>query len=77
MISPRKGSADRPTSTADWFVNTKGLLIDAKSKRDMALLRRSAIRLNSDRFNELTDDQQADLLLLYSAAMMANGSLSP
>lgn len=77
MRSSPKGSAERLTTPADWFITTKSLLIDAKEKRDMPLLRRAAIRIDSARFNEMTDDQQADLLVHYSAAMMANGAMSP
>lgn len=77
MTFSPKGSAERLTTPADWFIKTKSLLTEAKDKREMALLRRAAIRIDSDRFNEMTDEQQADLLVLYSAAMMANGSLSP
>lgn len=77
MRSSPKGSADSPTTAADWFIFTKALLGEAKTQRSMPLLRRCAIRLDSDRFAEMTDDQQADLLLDYSAAILANGGLAP
>jgi hypothetical protein len=77
MRSSPKGSAERLTTPADWFITTKRLLIDATEQREPSLLRRAAIRIDSARFNEMTDDQQADLLVQYSAAMMATGSLAP
>ena len=77
MKSSPKGSAERPITTADWFIITKGLLHVATDDRSIATLRRCALRLDSDRFSELTNDQQADLLELYSAAILANGGLAP
>lgn len=77
MKSSPKGSAASPISAADWFIKTKGLLLDAANKRDESLLRRGAILIDSARFSEMTDEQQADLLVHYSAAMSANGAFSP
>lgn len=77
MKSSPKGSAGSPISPADWFIITESLLHVATDDRSIATLRRCALRLDSDRFPELTDDQQADLLELYSAAILANGGLAP
>lgn len=76
MIFP-KGSAGSPTSTAEFYSTTRELLIDARRKRDEALLRRGAIRVDGERFNALSDDRQEDLLQLYAAAMSAVGMGEP
>lgn len=72
-----KGSAGSPTSTAEFYSTTRELLIDARRKRDEALLRRGAIRIDGERFNALSDDRQEDLLQLYASAMSACGAFSP
>lgn len=72
-----KGSAGSPTSTAEFYSTTRELLIDARRKRDEALLRRGQIRVDNERFNSLSDDQQEDLLQLYGAAMNACGMGAP
>lgn len=78
MKFPRNREAAPVEETAATFYDyTRRLLIDARHKRDMALLRRCAIRIDSARFNALSDARQEDLLELYSGAMVACGSLSP
>ena len=72
-----KGSGGSPTSTAEFYSTTRELLIDARRKRDEALLRRGAIRIDGERFNALSDDRQEDLLQLYGAAMVACGCYAP
>lgn len=64
-------------TAADFYSKTRELLIDARRKRDEALLRRGKIRVDSDRFNTLSDDQQEDLLQHYGAAMNACGMGAP
>ena len=78
MSFPRKREASSVKETdADFYLNTKALLEKARADRDEFALRRAAIRINGARFNVLTDDQQAELLMLYGAAMSATGALSP
>lgn len=78
MSFPRKREASSVKETdADFYSRTRELLIDARRKRDEALLRRCAIRIDGARFNDLSDDRQEDLLQLYAAAMAATGALSP
>lgn len=72
-----KGSAGSPTNAAEFYSTTRELLIDARRKRDEALLRRGAIRIDGERFNALSDDRQEDLLQLYGAAMVACGAFAP
>ena len=72
-----KGSAGSPTNAAEFYSTTRELLIDARRKRDEALLRRGAIRIDGERFNALSDDRQEDLLQLYGAAMVACGCYAP
>ena len=72
-----KGSAGSPTNAAEFYSTTRELLIDARRKRDVALLRRGAIRIDGERFNALSDDRQEDLLQLYASAMSACGAFSP
>ena len=77
MKSSPKGSAERLTTAAEFFDYTRRLLLDARNKRDPAILRRCAIRVDSERFKDLSDERQEDLLELYSGAMVACGALSP
>lgn len=62
---------------ADWFTTTRDMLNTAIDTRDGALLRRAAIRINGLRFLEQTDEQQEQLLTLYSLAMAATGAFAP
>jgi hypothetical protein len=62
---------------AEFYSTTREILIDARRKRDEALLRRGAIRIDGERFNALSDDRQEDLLQLYGAAMVACGCYAP
>lgn len=78
MSYPRNREAAPVKETAaDFYLKTKALLDTARVDRDEPALRRAAIRIDSAKFNGLTDDQQAELLMLYSAAMSATGALSP
>jgi hypothetical protein len=77
MKSSPKGSAERLTTTADFFTKVQGLLLSAKNDRDGNALRRGAICIDSAAFSSLPNAAQEDLLELYSAAMMANGGLCP
>ena len=75
---PRKREASSVKETdADFYLNTKALLDKASADRDEFALRRAAIRVDGARFNDLTDDQQAELLMLYAAALSATGALAP
>ena len=74
MISQPKGTAGL---TPAELSTTRELLIEARRKRDEALLRRASIRIDGERFNHLSDDRQEDLLELYGAAMVACGAYSP
>lgn len=60
---------------ADWFTTTRDMLNTAIDTRDGALLRRAGIRLESDRFLELTDDQMDQLHGLFRTAIAATGAL--
>lgn len=75
MISQPKGTAG--LTPAEFYSTTRELLIEARRKRDEALLRRAAIRIDGARFNDLSDDRQEDLLELLGAAMNACGVLAP
>lgn len=75
MISQPKGTAG--LTPAEFYSTTRELLIEARRKRDEALLRRASIRINGERFNALSDDRQEDLLELYAAAMSACGCYAP
>lgn len=77
MKSSPKGAADSLTTAADFYDYTRTLLIEAKARRNTRLLSRCAIRINSERFNALSDGRQEDLLELYAAAMMATGMGAP
>lgn len=77
MKSSPKGAADSLTTAADFYDFTRNLLIDARTKRDVSLMRRAKIRIDSDRFAALSDGRQQDLMELYGAAMMATGMGAP
>lgn len=78
MKFPRNRDAAPVEETAAVFYDfTRRLLLDAAAKRDEALLRRAAIRVDSARFSALSESRQQDLLELYSGAMVACGALSP
>ena len=81
MISQRREaglSNKRPPETLDAFYDvTRRLLIDAKVRRDIAIVRRAKIRVDSDRFKALSDSRQEDLLTLFGEAMMATGMAAP
>lgn len=77
MKSSPKGAADSLTTAADFYDFTRSLLIDARAKRDMSLMRRVKIRIDSKRFLALSEGRQEDLLVLYSAAMMETGMNLP
>lgn len=71
MISQPKGTAG--LTPAEFYSSTREMLIDARRKRDEALLRRASTRIDGERFNALSDDRQEDLLELLGAAMTACG----
>jgi len=78
MNFPRKREAAPVEETAAAFYDyTRRLLQDTIRLRDMGKLRRCAIRIDSQRFQALSDSRQEELLELYSGAMVACGSLSP
>lgn len=78
MSSPTKRAAASVEETAAVFYDfTRRLLIDARVKRDMSLMRRAKIRVDSERFKALSEDRQEDLLEHYGAAMMATGMGAP
>lgn len=77
MISRQQGTAGSPTNAADFYDLTRSLLIEARAKRDLALMRRCKIRVDSERFKALSDSRQEELLELYGAAMMATGAGAP
>lgn len=61
----------------EFYDYTRRLLLDAKNKRDIGLVNRAAIRVQSARFAALSQSRRDDLLELYSAAMMATGMAAP
>lgn len=56
-----------------WFEHTAEILRDAAQNHDLGKLHRGKIRVDSVTFTNLPDDKQDELLVLYSAAMVANG----
>lgn len=56
-----------------WFEHTADIMRDSAQNRDLGKLHRAKIRVDSDTFKMLPEDKQDDLLVLYAAAMMANG----
>lgn len=77
MRFPSREAAPVKETAADFYTKTREVLIDARRQRDEALLRRGQIRVDNERFNSLSDDQQEDLLQLYGAAMVACGMGAP
>lgn len=56
-----------------WFEHTADILRDSVQNRDLGKLHRAKIRVDSDTFTKLPDDKQDELMVLYAAAMVANG----
>lgn len=78
MKFPRKREAVSVEQTAaDFFTVTRDLLRKAHGERHEPSLRRAALRIDSVKFNELDDDHQERLLVLYSSAMAACGAFLP
>ena len=78
MSFPRKREAAPVEETAaDFYLKTKAALDKARADRDEPALSRAARRIDAARFNDLSDDQQTELLMLFLAAMSACGVLSP
>lgn len=78
MISRSNREAGPVEKTpADFYADTRTLLLEAARDRDEPKLRRAAIRINGARFNDLSDSRQEDLRQLYAGALAANGALAP
>ncbi len=71
----RRGQAEE--ALAEFYDFTRRLLVDAQSKRDLAMVRRAKIRIDGERFSALSEGRQQDLMELYAAAMMATGMAAP
>ncbi len=56
-----------------WFEHTADIMRDAAAYRDMSKMHRAKLRVDSDTFTLLPDEKQGELMVLYSAALMANG----
>ena len=76
MKSSPKGAAATETP-ADFYDYTRRLMRLAVTTHNPALVRRAAIRVDSDTFKLLPDDQQEELLALYGQAVIAGGALAP
>lgn len=56
-----------------WYEHTADIMRDSAQNRDLGKLHRAKIRVDSDTFTKLPDDKQDELMVLYAAAMVANG----
>lgn len=73
MKSSPKGSAERLTTAADYFTKVQRLLRWAKDEPNVAALKEGGEAIDSDAFKLLPNEAQEELLVLLSAAMLANG----
>jgi hypothetical protein len=60
-----------------WYEDTKELLQVAARDRDMVAFRRAAIRMDSERVNELPIETQRELDNLYALAVSQTGAGQP
>lgn len=77
MVSPTDPITLADEAEEQWLANTRRLIEVARQERSETALTRAKIRVDSERFKRLPDEQQEELLALFGQAMFATGAGFP